>query len=556
MPVERWDIERYYDADPDAPGKMSTRWGGFLAGTDIAAFDAAFFGISPREARTMDPQQRLLLEMVYLGLEDAGISLDRVEDSKTGVFVGISTNDYSRVLSAFGNRFDRQLRRHRKRGERCGRSDFVCFRFARSFLRGGYGMFVESVRFAQRLSELEKRRERYRRRRRGQFDTRPRGHDLFLQSVDCMAADGQCKTFDTSADGYVRGEGCGVVVLKRQNDAEQHQDRIRALIRGSAVNQDGRSGVTDGSQRSGAGSGGPGSVERANVWSRPARSTHVEAHGTGTQLGDPIEANALANVYGKGRTAAKPLLIGSVKTNIGHLEAAAGLAGIIKIIFSLESHEIPLQRNLSHPESIDRLGECAAHSSDAGGEVGARSGEEAHGGSERFCVSRVECPRDRGGSSGAKEAQSKRSPRGARRSCQSSAPRVKGALRLNVEEWIKYLRRNRGDAADDIAYTAIQHRSQFEQRLAVVASDKKEAREKLAAYVRGEQGKRTSAPPSEAWLNANIAGETEKPQSDAEFVAAIEQLGWAHVEKVGDVRASALLSETGKRVTVPSYVSD
>ena len=132
---------------------------------------------------------------------------------------------------------------------------------------------------------------------------------------------------------------------------------------------------------------------------------------------------------------------------------------------------------------------------------------------------------------------------------------MKGALRLNVEEWIKHLGATE-ETLRDIASTAMQHRSQFEQRLAVVASDKKEAREKLAAYLRGEQEKSTSAPPSEAWPNAQNSGETEKPQSDAEFVAAIEQLAWAHVEKVGDVRASALLSETGKRVTVPSYVFD
>jgi acyl transferase domain-containing protein len=335
VPAERWDIEALYDPDPDAPGKMSTRWGGFVADAD--RFDAEFFGISPREALGTDPQQRILLETAWHALEDAAIPPDGLATSRTGVYVGLSTADYAQVLANRAEGVD-WIDSHASLGNSAA---VAAGRLSYSLGLQGPSMVVDTAC----SSSLVAVHLAVQALRSGEIGLGlAAGVNLVLRpeltigfsKARMMAADGRCKTLDASADGYVRGEGCGVVVLKRLSDAIADGDRIHALVRGSAINQDGASnGLTA--------PNGPAQVavirtalENGGVAAEDV--SYIEMHGTGTSLGDPIEARALGRVFGPGQ--AQPH-IGSVKTNIGHLEAAAGMAGLIKVALSMGKGRIP-----------------------------------------------------------------------------------------------------------------------------------------------------------------------------------------------------------------------
>jgi acyl transferase domain-containing protein/NADPH:quinone reductase-like Zn-dependent oxidoreductase/NAD(P)-dependent dehydrogenase (short-subunit alcohol dehydrogenase family)/SAM-dependent methyltransferase/acyl carrier protein len=345
IPRDRWDIEAYYDPNPDTPGKIATRFGGFLDQVD--QFEPQFFGISPREALTMDPQQRLLLEVSWEALEHAGQSPANLEKTRTGVYFGVCSNDYAhRVMEA---------------GDPALLDMYYLSGIAHSIASGRLsyvlGLQGPSVSIDTACStSLVAVHLACQGLRAGECHLALAGGvnvillaDLFvtMSRARMLAADGKCKAFDAAADGFVRGEGCGVVVLKRLSDALANGDRILALIRGSAVNQDGpSSGLTA--------PNGPSqeSVIRdalANAGVDPADVSYIEAHGTGTSLGDPIELQALGAVFGPGRDAASPLLVGSAKTNVGHLEAAAGVAGLIKVVMALQHQEIPQQLNFKQP---------------------------------------------------------------------------------------------------------------------------------------------------------------------------------------------------------------
>ena len=345
VPGDRWDIEAYYSPDPDAPGKMYTRWGGFIDGID--QFDPGFFGITPREAASLDPQQRLLLEVTWEALEHAGQAPDRLKGSRTGVFVGILSSDYGDIqLAGSGvERIDAYFGSGTARSMASGRlsyilglsgpsvsidtacsSSLVALHLACQSLRTGESQMA--IAAAVNLT----------------LQPEP---TVALSRFRMMAADGRCKPFDRRADGYVRGEGCGVVVLKPLSAAIASGDRVLAVIRGTSVNQDGASsGLTA--------PNGPaqeavirGALADANL--APDRVTYVEAHGTGTPLGDPIEIQALASVLGTARPADRPVVVGTVKANIGHTEAAAGMAGLIKAVLCLQHREIPPHLHLTEP---------------------------------------------------------------------------------------------------------------------------------------------------------------------------------------------------------------
>jgi acyl transferase domain-containing protein/acyl carrier protein len=340
VPRERWDIDSYYDPDPDAPGKMATRCGGFIDGID--QFDPQLFGISPREAASMDPQQRLLLEVAWEALEHAGHAPDRLAQSQTGVFIGLCNADYLQILlRAEGGPSNTYLATGSSHSVASGRLSYVLgLRGPSLSIDTACSSSLVAVHVAcQSLLN-------------GDCRTAIAGGvnavlepmtTIALSTARMMAPDGRCKAFDAAADGFVRAEGCGIVVLKRLSDAIADRDRVIAVIAGSAVNQDGRSnGLTAPNGKS------QEAVLRAAL-ARAGRGPHeidyVEAHGTGTSLGDPIEVRALAAAFGE-RPAGRPLLIGSVKTNLGHLEAAAGMAGLIKTALSLEREEIPGQIHL------------------------------------------------------------------------------------------------------------------------------------------------------------------------------------------------------------------
>jgi epothilone polyketide synthase D len=331
VPLERWDAEALYDPDPDAPGKSYVKRGGFL--DHIDGFDAEFFGISPREASGLDPQQRLLLEVTWEALEDAGIVADSLRGSATGVWVGFSLDDYARRNLSSGDysRIDAYTALGNARSVAAGRISYVLGLHGPTLqLDTSCSSSLVTVHLA--VQSL----------RSGESDlalvggvnlmTAPEP-TIALCKLRALSTDGRCKTFDVSADGYARGEGCGMVVLKRLSDALSSNDRIVALIRGSAVNHDGRSnGLT---APNGA---AQDAVIRAALQAAGLDAgaiDYVEAHGTGTPLGDPIEVLSLNRVYCGQRSPDAPLYLGSVKTNIGHLEGAAGVAGLIKTALCL-----------------------------------------------------------------------------------------------------------------------------------------------------------------------------------------------------------------------------
>jgi acyl transferase domain-containing protein/SAM-dependent methyltransferase/acyl carrier protein len=345
VPPERWNVDDYYSADPETPGKIITRHGGFLQNVD--RFDAEFFGISPREAFSLDPQQRLLLEVGWEALEHAGQVRDRLSENQTGVFIGITSHDYAQLLGTGGDvpELDAYHITGNALNAAAGRLSFALgFQGPSMAIDTACSSSLVAVHLACRsLSN----RECSMALAGGVNLTLSPVASIALSKARVLSQSGQCKAFDAAADGMGRSEGCGVVVLKRLSDALRDGDNILASIAGSAINQDGpSSGLTV--------PNGPSQealIRRAlaNAKITPAQVDYIEAHGTGTSLGDPVEFGALAAVFGKDRRSDSPLLIGSVKTNIGHSESAAGIAGLIKAVLAIQHAEIPPHLHFNQP---------------------------------------------------------------------------------------------------------------------------------------------------------------------------------------------------------------
>lgn len=342
VPPARWDMRAYYDPDPEKAGKTYSRWCGALS--DVDQFDAAFFGIPPREAVSLDPQQRLLLEVSWEALERAGQPPDRLVGSASGVFVAIGGNDYGSLLQRGSSELDVYALTGNMTSMAAGRL---------SYLLGLNGpSLVVDTACSSSLVAVHLACQSL---RSGECSLALAGGANLLLSPDGMVSasrlralspEGRCKTFDASADGFVRSEGCGIVVLKRLTDARAAGDPILAMITGSAINQDGRSnGLTAPS--------GPAqqAVIRAALLQagvNPGQVGYVETHGTGTQLGDPIELQALGAVLQDTRRDG-PVLVGALKSNIGHTESAAGVAGLIKAVLVLLHQEIPANLHFRTP---------------------------------------------------------------------------------------------------------------------------------------------------------------------------------------------------------------
>ncbi|MEZ4868999.1 MAG: type I polyketide synthase [Caldilineaceae bacterium] len=352
IPGDRWDVGALYSTDPDDPTRMYTRRIGAIDQVDH--FDPAFFGISPREAECMDPQQRLLLEVCWEALEDAALAVNQLRRTPTGVFVGMTTHDYALLDSDGLQERDHYAMLGNAQSVAVGRiayllglqgpalqldtacsSSLVAIHLACQSLRNG----ESTVALAGGVNLILAPQTMVR-----------------LCRMNALSPDGSCKTFDATANGYVRGEGCGIVVLKRLRDAQAAGDRILAVIRGSAVNHDGPS-----SRLTAPSADAQEKLLRqalANARVTADALDYIEAHGTGTALGDPIEANTVAAVFGKRTT---PLWIGSVKTNIGHLEAAAGVAGLIKLVLSLQHGALPPHLHYSTPNPYIDWGQAPFH---------------------------------------------------------------------------------------------------------------------------------------------------------------------------------------------------
>ncbi|MFL6537753.1 MAG: type I polyketide synthase, partial [Chthoniobacterales bacterium] len=343
VPADRWNVERFYDPEPGIAGKTFAKRGGFL--DQIDQFDPQFFGISPREAPYVDPQHRLLLETAWEAIEDAGIVLDFEKGSDIAVYVGISHNDYQGIQSTAFDHFG--VTPHTATGSA---HSIAANRISYCLNLRGPSIAMDTA-CSSALTAVHTACEHI---RAGRGDTAlaggvtvmitPGGFIGFSQA-SMLSPDGQCAAFDASASGFVRGEGAGMILLKRLSRAIEDGDPIRGVIVGTAVNQDGH---TNGiSLPSGEAQARLVQDACRDAGIAPDQIGFVEAHGTGTAVGDPIEAHALAEALCKERSA--PLPIGSVKTNFGHLETAAGVAGLVKAMLVLQHRQIPASLHFKTP---------------------------------------------------------------------------------------------------------------------------------------------------------------------------------------------------------------
>ena len=356
VPPDRWDVDELYDPEPGKPGKMVTRWMGALEGID--QFDPQFFGIAPREANSMDPQQRLLLEVSWEAMERAAIPPAALRGSNTGVFVGLCYWDYCQWLTALPQRFQ-----YSDAYAGTGNAHSVAANRL-SYLFDFHGpSFAVDTACSSSLLAIHLARESL---LRGESDVALAGGanailvpdtTIVFSAARMMSPEGRSKSFDASADGYVRGEGCGIVVLKRYSDAKADGDHIHALLLASGANQDGRtSGIT---APNGAAQRDLMRAVLTEAERSPSQLGYMEAHGTGTPLGDPIELEAIAEVIGERPAASRSCRIGSVKANFGHLEAASGVAGVMKAVLALEHGEIYPQVHFKQLNPLARVADSA-----------------------------------------------------------------------------------------------------------------------------------------------------------------------------------------------------
>jgi len=473
VPADRWDVDEFYNADPSAPGKMTTRWGGFLKDVDL--FEPEFFGISPREAVRMDPQHRLLLEVTWEALEHAGIPPTDLAGTQTGVFVGFVNNEYTLVSSDV-----KDIDIFSASG--CATS-VMANRISYALNLRGPSLALDTACSSSLVSVHLACQSL----RRGESDVALAGGvnmtlvpeiTVVVSKAQMLSHTGRCRAFSASADGYVRGEGCGVVVLKRLSDARAAGDRILAVVRGSAVNHGGR----------GNGLSAPNSVQQeavvqaalADARLEPNDIDYVEAHGTGTKLGDPVEFEALMSVFGKDRASDRPLIVGSVKTNIGHLEGAAGIAGLIKTVLALQHEAIPAHLHLDEPNPFLELGASPALIPTRLTEW-AKNGRLRRAGISSFGFGGMNA-----------HAIIEEAPETAVASCDATSDRPRHVLALSARSeqalldlagrYADHLDRHSGVSLADVTYSANTGREALTHRLAVTAETSAQLQQRLRSF--------------------------------------------------------------------------
>ncbi|MEO1374089.1 MAG: type I polyketide synthase [Cyanobacteria bacterium J06635_10] len=474
IPSQRWDVEEFYDANPKVKGKMYAKYGGFL--DEVDKFDAQFFGISPREAVNLDPQQRLLLEVSWEALEHSGIAADKLKGSSTGVFVGLSMDDYSQLSFNSGDRtqIDAYNTLSILRSMAAGRLAYTLgLQGATMQLDTACSSSLLAVHLA--CQSLRTRECNMALAGGVNLILSPEA-SIGLSKLKALSKDGRCKTFDAGADGYGRGEGCGIIILKRLSEAVADNDNILAVIRGSAANHDGASnGLT---APSGVAQEALLRQALQNARVEPSQVQYVEAHGTGTSLGDPIEVLALGTVLGEGRSKDNPLTIGSVKTQLGHLESAAGVAGLIKVILSLQHNQIPAHLHFNNPNPYipwDKLPVTVPTQPIkwdtpqrlAGMSSFGMSGTNVHVILESAPEVEVK-----------EESEFERPLHLLSLSAKSDA-----ALVNLVEDYQRFLSSHQETSLTDICFTANTGRSHFEHRLAFVADSTTNLQEKLSNFL-------------------------------------------------------------------------
>jgi acyl transferase domain-containing protein len=475
VPPEHWDIDEYYDPTPYTPGKIYTRHGGFLP--FLYDFDAKFFRLSPREAVSLDPQQRLLLEVSWEALENAAIAPDSLLNKETGVFIGISGNDYwYRLLQQENTEIDAYLATGNSHSMAAGRISYLLGLTGPSLVVDtacssslvSVHLAVNSLRNQECTLAIAGGVNRL---------LSPEVSINFCQGK-MLSPDGRCATFDESANGFVRAEGCGIVVLKRLDEAIADGDRLLAVIAGSAINHDGRSSgltVPNGVAQQVV-------IQKAltNAQLSPSAVDYVETHGTGTSLGDPIEVGALNSVFGESHSATHPLLISSVKTNIGHCEAAAGIASLIKTVLVLQHGEIPPHLHLTKPNPYinwekmplkipTTLTPWVASNRVAGVSSFGFSGTNAH-------IVLTEAP----------PRPVNQSPW--QRPCHLFTLSAKSAQAVEemIERYQAFLLKNPETNLGDLCFTANSGRSHFNHRLAIIANSIEDLQQQLTKLLEGE----------------------------------------------------------------------
>ena len=506
-PQAFWSLLRSgVDAITKVPGsrwESENTWGGFLEQVD--QFDPQFFSISPREAISMDPQQRLLLEVSWEALENAGLAAAGLVGSRGGVFIGISSGDYARLngnlvnteayygtgnaLSITANRLSYFLDWHGPSwavDTACSSSLVAVHQACQSLSQGECHLALAGGVNLMLSPQLT----------------------LTFADAKMMAADGRCKTFDALADGYVRSEGCGVVVLKRLSDALADGDNIQAIIRGAAVNQD---GLTNGlTAPNGNSQQDVIHLALAKAGVKPNQISYVETHGTGTALGDPIEVNSLKSVLMEDRELNQPCWIGSVKTNIGHLEAAAGIAGLIKVVLSLKHSEIPPHLHLQQLNPYIQLEQTnikiptklqpwlsVGQSRLAGVSAFGFGGTNAH-------VILEEAPIPVSIENSLKTEQNSANLVNRPFHLLTLSAKTEQALADLVQSYQNYLEINPELAIADVCFSANTGRSHFKHRLAIIAADQQELTDKLAKIIAKSE--------VSGVFSANLASNSQSPK--------------------------------------------
>jgi 3-oxoacyl-(acyl-carrier-protein) synthase/SAM-dependent methyltransferase/acyl carrier protein len=514
VPPERWNAHAYWSPDGDQPGTMYDTHGGFLS--DIDAFDADLFGIHPREAASMDPQHRILLELTWEALERATIDPRSLKNTQTGIYLGLTNSDYGRLLLDAPRTID----------------GYTGVGAAASIAAGRLAYFLGTHGPALAIdtacsSSLVAVHQAVQSLRKGEIDLAIVGAANLILSPEMnvsfsrtrmLSRDGRCKTFDASADGYVRAEGCCVIVLKRLADAARDHDRVLANIHGTAVNQDGRSaGIT---APNGPAQEAVMRAALADAGVQPGEISYVEAHGTGTPLGDPMEVQAIGAVYGEGRGSEAPLRIGSVKTNLGHTEAAAGLTGLIKTVLMMQpGHGIAPSLHFKQPSpqmdwarwAIEIPVKLTAWSNQATRYAGVSS--FGFSGTNAHLI--VGCPEE---VIALGAVQNEIDGTEQKDSLLTLSANNEATLRILAHRYVDYLRQT-DENFHDICFTAAAGRAQLKHRLAVITRNAEAAAELLESWLNGRAvaGVMTSADALQA--SQPDGGTDELKRIQQEFVA-------------------------------------
>ncbi|MGZ4850068.1 MAG: SDR family NAD(P)-dependent oxidoreductase, partial [Candidatus Bathyarchaeia archaeon] len=473
IPHDRWDVDRFYDPDrTGVEGKMYTKRGGFV---DLYDFDPTFFDISPREAKMMDPQQRLILEVAWKALENANIVPKSLIGTQTGVYIGVAQSEYGYILSQTNDKIDSGL--YLTTGSSV---NVISGRLSYVLGLQGPSMSIDTA-CSSSLVAIHTACQGL---RNNDCDLSisggvnvilsPMGH-VSLSKAQALSPDGHCKTFDANADGYSRAEGCGIVILKRLQDAYNDHNMVHAIISGSAVSQDGASSgltVPNGLAQE--------SLLRkalANAGIEPNEVDYIESHGTGTPLGDPIEVAAIGRVYGINRD--RPLVIGSVKSNIGHTESAAGVTSLIKTVLAMQHECIPANLHVQkiNPQiDLESISACIPTKSMPWRHNTKRT---RYAGISSFGFSGTISHLILKEAQKGKQNESVSLPKGIPALITLSAKSDESMEQL-ARKYQEHLAKHPEQSVNDIAYTTNVGRSHFAQhRLAVIASNREELKQKI-----------------------------------------------------------------------------